>query len=175
MLHFTPCIEDLIDNSYCQRLSEMLYAEKKHWEQHKAVPGLGAMLPDEAGLYMFVWEPRFTLRTTSTETSNLRWVLYIGKAGGPGGKGTIRNRYTSEYSKYVGQDPSPLWDTQVVTKRDKRLARYLTLRPLDFWFLPIDDVQEIERLERKLIKLLRPPLNDQHGAKLRAGNPIPVT
>jgi hypothetical protein len=173
-LPFAPCIESLIDDEYCQHMSRMLEGEDKHWERKKAVPDLSQVLPSETGLYMFVWQPKFTLRVAPERNLALQWVLYVGKAGGTTGGGNIKNRYHSEYSKYVGRDPSILWEKQNATKREQFLARYLTLQPLEFWFLTVSNVNEIELMERKLIKLLRPPLNIQHGVRLRAGKPEKV-
>jgi|GEM_PF-2055830 len=174
-LPFAPCIESLIDDEYCQHITGMLEGEDMHWERKKAVPGLGQSLPDSPGLYMFVWQPKFKLRVALDERIALHWILYVGKAGGSVGGGNIRNRYLNEYSKYVGKDPSCLWEKQDTTKRELVLARYLTLQPLEFWFLTVSNANEIELMERKLIKLLRPPLNIQHGTKLRAGKSEKVT
>lgn len=174
LLHFAPCIERLIDDEYCLNLSNSLCLEESCWERHKAVAGLGPSLPNEPGLYMFVWNPKFSVRFTSEQSASFRWVLYVGKAGEEGGSGSIKNRYLTEYSKYVGKDASQLWETKEATKREEKLARYLTLRPLEFWYLTMGNVQEIARLEHRLIKLLRPPLNIQHGAKLRLGKPQPL-
>lgn len=174
ILPFAPCVERLIDNAYCMNLSKLLASEGTHWERQKAVPTLGPMLPNAPGLYMFVWQPYLWFQTGPEQSVNFPWVLYVGKAGGPEGNGVIRNRYQNEYCKFVGGDASQLWKTQEPTKREERLARYLTLRPLEFWWLTIDNIYEIERLERKLISSLRPPLNDHYGVKLRAGKPVPV-
>ena len=103
------------------------------------------------------------------------WVLYVGKAGERDGtRDTIKNRYQQEYSKYVGQNATCLWEDTAAESREQRLSRYLTLRPLEYWFLTLDDVRDIQVLERKLIRLLRPPLNQQHGRKLRSGKTVPA-
>ena len=170
-LPFVPCIENLIDDEYCQHISAMLEGENMHWERKKAVSDLGHALPSEAGLYMFVWQPKFTMRVAPQQKISLQWVLYVGKAGGASGGGNIKDRYLNEYSKYVGKDPSYLWEKRDVIRREQVMARYLTLQPLEFWFLTVSNISEIELMERKLIKLLRPPLNIQHGVRLRAGKP----
>jgi hypothetical protein len=125
---------------------------------------------------MFVWRPEFTLRFAAPpEIERLSWVLYVGKAGKQGGTtDTIKHRYIGEYSKYVGKDPSCLWDSNAPKDREDRLARYLTLRPLEYWFLIVEDLRDILILERKLIRLLRPPLNQQHGPRIRPGKPVPA-
>ena len=170
-LIFMPRIEHLIDHEYCLNLNELLLQEGYKWEKRKATSELGISLPDEAGLYMFVWKPTFSLTFDSgTVEEYLSWVLYIGQAGGKEEEtGTIKKRYTGEYYKYIGKDISQLWEKDEITKREQLLARYLTLRPLEYWFLTVDNKSEIHLLERKLIKLLRPPLNRQYGPKLRTG------
>lgn len=175
LLSFQPCIEMLIDSSHCQHLDKIIHDANVKWERKKAVDTLGGSLPRMKGLYMFVWKPEMVFRFAATPaTEQLFWVLYVGKAGIEGGKDdTIRDRYISEYSNYVGKDAKCLWDTHVaVTEREQRLARYLTLRPLEYWFLEIPDVRDILILERKLLKMLRPPLNTQHGPKVRPGKTV---
>lgn len=175
ILQFQPSIELLMDSAFCQGLDRIIHKPGLMWEKRKATDGLGASLPDMPGLYMFVWRPEFTLRFDAGYTERFAWVLYIGKAGKEEGKtDTIRHRYVGEYSKYVGRDPSCLWDSHAAKDREDRLSRYLTLRPLEYWFLTVDDVRDILILERKLIRLLRPPLNQQHGPKVRLGKPVPA-
>jgi len=175
VLAFQPSIELLIDSHHCQAINSFLHQPGILWERKKAVDSLGNSLPDSPGLYMFVWRPELTLRFANTETERFGWVVYIGKAGTEEGRrDTIKQRYVSEYSKFVGKDPSCLWDTSPVEDRESRLARYLTLRPLEYWFLTMQDVREIQLLEKRLIKLLRPPLNLQHGVKLRPGKTVPA-
>jgi hypothetical protein len=103
-------------------------------------------------------------------------VLYIGKAGIEDGKfDTIKSRYSSEYSKYVGGDIGCLWDDKPAIEREQKLARYLTLRPLEYWFLPIPTTKDIPLLERKLVRLLKPPLNNQHsGPRIKPGKTVPA-
>jgi hypothetical protein len=67
-----------------------------------------------------------------------------------------------------------LWEDTPTESREQRLSRYLTLRPLEYWFLILDDVRDIEVLERKLIRMLWPPLNRQHKRKLRPGKTVPA-
>ncbi len=176
VLEFKPAIEALIDSKDCLALGKILHPVGLKWERINARETSGAMLPPERGLYMFVWRPELTIEFSSPpETERFCWVLYIGKAGSEGGTNdTIKNRYLSEYSKYVGKDPSCLWDSHAASKREDRLARYLTLRPLEFWFLTMTSIPDIQLMEKRLIKILQPPLNIQYGAKLRAGTPIPV-
>lgn len=170
-LYFAPSIDLLMDAEHCVTVDQMAHGSGARWERLKATPTLASQIPDETGIYMFVWRPNIALRFSAPpETERLFWILYVGKAGGPDSpNATIRNRYQSEYRKYVGRDPSCLWSGPSPDTRELRLARYLTLRPLEFWYLPIEKVAEISLLEKRLLKLLRPPLNYQHGPKLRPG------
>ena len=176
ILEFKPSIDALINSADCLDLGQVLHPSETKWERLIAVENLGSMLPAERGLYMFVWRPDLTLQFSAVpETERFFWVLYVGKAGKEGGLAdTIKNRYTTEYSKYVGKDPSCLWDSHAASKREDRLARYLTLRPLEFWYLTMTEVPDIQLLERRLIKILQPPLNIQHSRKLQAGIPTPA-
>ena len=175
ILQFQPSVELLIDSQHCQAINSVLHSPGTMWERKKAVDVLGQSLPDSPGLYMFVWRPELTLKFVNSETERFAWVIYVGKAGTEDGKrDTIKQRYVSEYSKYVGKNPSSLWDSSVVENREARLTRYLTLRPLEYWYLTMLDIREILLLEKRLIKLLRPPLNMQHGVKLRPGKPVPA-
>jgi hypothetical protein len=175
-LQFQPSIEHLMDSQFCKGLDKILHTQGVKWERRKAVATLGASLPDEKGLYMFVWKPDLVFRFAAVpETEQPCWVLYVGKAGTEEGKSdTIKHRYLNEYCKYVGTDASCLWDSHAPLDREQKLARYLTLRPLEYWFLSIADVRDILVLERKLIRLLRPPLNRQHGPKIRPGKTVPA-
>jgi hypothetical protein len=175
-LYFSPSIELLMDADHCRTINQIVHQSGTQWERLKAVPTLWSQLPNISGIYMFVWTPDVALRFASApEVERFFWVLYIGKAGEPEApNATIRSRYKSEYTKYVGRDPSCLWDGSSPDTRESRLTKYLTLRPLEFWYLSIDQVSEIVLLEKRLLKLLKPPLNYQHGPKLRLGKPMPA-
>jgi hypothetical protein len=45
---------------------------------------------------------------------------------------------------------------------------------LEYWYLLLDDARDIPVIERKLVSLLAPPLNIQHGPKLKVGKPQPA-
>ncbi len=85
---------------------------------------------------MFVWRPCLTLRfDPHDEMQVVTFVLYVGKAGVEGGvSDTIQSRYQGEYSKYIARDASSLFGGE--GSRDTRRAtrKYLTLRPLEYWF-----------------------------------------
>lgn len=175
-LPFVPSIERLIDSQSCKALADVFHEANGKWERRKAVPNLGQSLPRERGIYAFVWKPDFVFRfAASPEIEQLSWVLYVGKAGEEGGKNdTIHHRYVNEYSRYVGRDVSGLWDRSIPTRREERLARFLTLRPLEYWFLLVPEISDIPVLERRLIKLLQPPLNRQYGPTISPGKPVPA-
>lgn len=176
-LTFEPSIELLLDSDFCQGIDRIVHAVGgTRWERRVAVEDLGNSLPDVRGLYLFVWRPSFQFRFAAEPFSErLSWILYVGKAGIEGGQSdTIRHRYLVEYRKYVGGDPSQLWDTKDAN-RAQRLATYLTLRPLEYWFLPLEEPRDVEVLERKLLRMFRPPLNRQYGGpRMRPGKPEPA-
>ena len=177
LLQFQPAIELLMDSQHCKALDKIIYEPGMRWERKKAVATLGSSIPDEKGLYMFVWRPELIFRfSAAPEIEQFSWVLYVGKAGTEEGKSdTLRSRYVNEYSKYVGKDASCLWGNSVPVDREQRLSCYLTLRPLEYWFLPIATVKDIPVLERRFIRLLRPPLNLQHsGPRIRPGKTMPA-
>lgn len=174
-IHFSPRIDSLMDSELCRRLSMLLHNNSK-WVRQKATANLAEMLPSKRGLYMFIWRPEFIFRCEEVpEVERFFGVLYVGKAGIENGTNdTIKQRYKSEYSKFVGQDADLLWTTTVPTKRHERLGKYLTLRPLEFWHLEMESIPDIHQFEKKLISMFRPPLNDQHLHYLRPGKPEPA-
>lgn len=171
-LSFLPPLECLLDEEHSRAVFDHIRDNTCHWEQYLATPRLGRSLPKSPGVYMFVWRPavRFDF---STDAHDLTWILYVGATGGTSGA-TIRRRY-DEYKRYVAGCPRQLWDNTVPLDRRKRLTKFLSLRPLYFWCIALDDRAAIEDTERALIKLLNPPLNVQH-ASIRAtpGNPEPA-
>ena len=176
VLPFTPCIEKLIDAEHCKQIGSLLHQNGARWERHKATNSLYNTLPAVRGVYMFVWRPCLTLKLDPNgEIQLVTFVLYVGKAGVDGGvSDTIKSRYQSEYSKYIAKDASALWDQSIAETREDRLEKYLTLRPLEYWFLPVERVKDIPQMEKQLIKMLRPPLNTQHGIRLRPGKSEPA-
>lgn len=175
-LSFEPAIEILIDSVHCESLVKSIHQGGSKWERMVATPALAAMLPAERGLYMFVWRPMLALKFAQPPNEErFCWVLYVGKAGqSDGTSDTLKDRYGSEYCKYVAKDATCLWDETPAESREERLSRYLTLRPLEYWYLTLDNVRDIEVLEKRLIRMLRPPLNQQHGRRLRPGKPVPA-
>lgn len=177
-LQFEPDIARLLDHEACERVCRDLGENGARWERRKAVASLGRQLPDERGLYMFVWVPgiRFELAAEDMRRHDLAWVLYVGKAGVEDGRvDTIRSRYTGEYSKFVARSPERLWEPARATPtRSDRLARYLTLRPLEYWYIELSAVDRILELESTLLATLRPPLNTQTGPRARLGTAAPA-
>ena len=175
-LKFIPNIAQLLDRDVPAGLMKEFEKADIKWERLKAVSELGragSRIPKERGVYMFVWVPgiRFAFAAPVVPDHNLAWVLYVGKAGVEGGeKDTLHQRFSSDYARFVGQHPDALWarDTGAVD-RDAQLSRYLTLRPLEYWYLTITDVARIKDIESRLVSSLRPPLNKRgllarHGA-----------
>lgn len=173
-IHFAPCIERLLDEELCQSVVQIMQTSGVKWERFAAHDNLAAQLPAARGVYMFVWCPPIAFGFTETQQQSLPWILYVGKAGTKGGVAdTLPARYKT-YQTHIGKPPAKLWDQRPPCTREERLARYLTLRPLEYWFITLDEVQKITRLEKHLIKLFRPPINDQHARCLRPGRSAPA-
>ncbi|MCG3773405.1 MAG: hypothetical protein JW395_0212 [Nitrospira sp.] len=167
-LEFQPGLERLIDSDHCRQLSGNFSRHGK-WEKKIAAESIAGQIPAERGLYMFVWTPEFAF-TFEGYSRQPSWILYVGKAGvEEGTNDTLRHRFSSEYRRFVGGDPRILWEPSPPQDRRARLEKYLTLRPLEYWFLIVPNICEIMALEKKLLKMFRPPLNYQHtwGARLR--------
>ena len=167
-IHFDVPIDRLMDQTYCATLNADLERATPHgWERRVAMPDMKTMIPNAAGVYMFVWHPMFSIRLAATETSwSFPWILYIGKAGGRNSAGTLRSRYRGEYSKYVRQDPERLWEGPQPGRKGM-LSRYLTLLPLEYWYAVVDEPDLVDDLEARLYNLIAPPLNSSGGPRLR--------
>lgn len=170
VLEFQPRIEKLVDVDHCRSLQNFVHGFGSKWERRNATSTLGDNLPSVQGIYMFVWTPSFEYVFDTGHRESINWILYIGKAGVVDGKfDTIKNRYITEYRRYLGCNLSSLWDTSTVETRDQRLKRYLNLWPLFYWYLPLPgtDPKEIELAEKQLIRIYNPPLNILHTRRLR--------
>lgn len=167
-LRFILPLSIWLDDEHMAALGDHICKHGSGWEKRKATKTLGGQLPPEHGVYMFVWAPAFDIHAEST-TLGSRRVLYIGKTD----RTTFRSRYISEYRNYITDEPEKLWDTNE-TSRKARLAKYLQVRPLEFWFTSIDSNDEIARIESKLIRIFNPPLNKQGGPRLQAGKKVPA-
>ncbi|TWT50976.1 hypothetical protein Pla22_37200 [Rubripirellula amarantea] len=176
-LEFQPRIEKLVDFEHCRQICDFVHGFEAKWERHVATSSLHTTLPRERGVYMFVWRPPFEFAFDPNGKECVNYILYVGKAGIENGTtDTIRDRYYSEYRKFVNCDPNTLWDRTADTTREQRLRKFLNLRPLEFWMLPLPliDAKEIELVERQLIRVFNPPINRTHGTRLRPSKPEPA-
>ncbi|MCP2281082.1 hypothetical protein APR09_006693 [Nocardia amikacinitolerans] len=159
----------MLDVESCRQLDQDLRDFASPWEVYQATEALQASLPDLPGLYMFVWRPEFQFSVDSRPShGSFPQLLYVGQAGASrtDDGNTIRSRYR-EYSRYLQASPESLWaDTEPKT-REQRLSRYLPLRPMEFWCTTVSDRNQIRGLEKRLIRLWNPPLNDSDRPKLR--------
>jgi hypothetical protein len=163
-LLFRPPFQLLLDIEHCRAWESELRAHCARWEVRQATADLWQSLPSCAGLYMFVWRPAFNFSTAAPETDQaFGWILYIGETGAGDSKATFKSRYKGEYRKLLGGDPRELFQQDLPAGRLGRLQRYLTLRPLEFWFAEIEDRDQISILEKQLIRSFSPPLNDKHS------------
>ena len=163
-----------MDLDYCAAISEELRRYGGEWEVRKATPNLWRQIPEKCGVYLFLFESYLALRTAGGTDFHPSVVLYVGRAGDQLSKKTLRDRYRYEYSKYVGGDLSLLWGEDRASTRAERLARYLTIYPLQYWFSTIEDNNRIVEVERSLIKLLNPPLNVVGRSKVRISSSSPA-
>ncbi len=163
-----------MDTEFCDAFSKLLAEHGEQWEIRKATPTLWKQIPERSGVYMFIFESSFSLKAASGDLFHPRLVLYVGRAGDKESRKTLRDRYRAEYSKYIGGDMNTLWNDESPATRSARLARYLTIYPLQYWFCAIADHTRIAALEGALIKLLNPPLNISGRAKLKVSSPTPA-
>ena len=158
------------DVAHCAQVTARLAELCPHgWEVLEIKDGraTAAGLPREPGVYMFVWHPTLELRLAAGGATRFKYVLYVGVAGKPGSANTIRARYEGEYMKYIDGDPEQLWSDAPCELRADRLARYLTLRPLEIWYLCLSEVSDLLRLESRLMALFNPPINKQGRGRVR--------
>jgi hypothetical protein len=166
----------LLDRAHCRSLQRDLAEFASPWEVRSVTDQLGETLPDTPGLYMFVWRPDFAFQMASdSKPEGPLQVLYIGQAGGGrNSSGTLRGRYKG-YRKYLNGNPEEIWtDGAIPTRREGILARYLPLRPLEYWCSEVEDSSRVSLLEDRLIKLLNPPLNINQGPRLRPQSAQPA-
>jgi hypothetical protein len=112
---------------------------------------------------MFVWRPWIDFTLDPNGNQQLLQILYVGLAGarrfeGDPNSNTIKARFKG-YKKFLRADPKNLWSQFEPQGRDQTLSRYLTLRPLEYWFAAISNADTLESLEDRLIKTLNPPCN----------------
>lgn len=163
-----------MDVDLARVLKRDLEAGGHAWEVRRVTPSLGDMLPSKCGLYMFVFRSHLTMPMADGAEHRPSWVLYVGRAGNVESARTLKDRYKSEYAKYVCKDPECLWSESPVLSRAEALKRYLCIWPLEYWFLVMDDRATIALLEDRLIKLFAPPLNRNGRLRVRTGPPRPA-
>ncbi|MEZ0094109.1 hypothetical protein [Streptacidiphilus sp. EB129] len=160
-------ITPMMDVPAHQLLQDDLSRLASPWERLAATEGIVNAIPDEPGLYMFVWRPSIKLTMADRTEGRFHQVLYIGHAGGAGQMGnTLRNRYR-DYRKHLRGDPESLWTREPPSNRDALLTHYLALRPLEYWFTTVESRSAIKNLEDRLLHLYNPPLNTHGGPTLR--------
>lgn len=159
-----------LDQEYCKVLNNELPG---NWEVRRATKGLWRTLPEECGIYMFVFQLPLQL-TAERQKIRPHYILYIGRAGDENSTRTFRDRYKGEYDKYIEGDPAALWEDKPVSSRAEKLRKYLTIYPLEYWFYRIEDRSKISSIESKLIRFLNPPLNTVGKARLRKKTEVPA-
>lgn len=162
-----------LDVTMCDVVSADLAKGSHHWERQRAVKDLWRTLPSASGLYMFIFSSPLRLRC-NIGVHQPSWVLYVGRAGSEAAAYSIKDRYRQNYARYVEGDPELLWSAEQVVNRDQKLQRYLTIYPLEFWWLEVEDLAKIKPLEDHLIKMLDPLLNKTQKLNLRPSPPEPA-
>lgn len=162
----------LLDQGACEQLRCDLRSEGQPWEIMLANEHTWEAVPDEPGLYMFVWRPWLTFDVAEAPRSgDLRQVLYVGKAGaddaGNRTSGGLKQRYRS-YVKHLRINADILWNGTEPRTRVQMLDRYMCLRPMEYWFTVIPRYDQIPLLEDRLIKMLNPPCNRQRVPRITA-------
>jgi hypothetical protein len=171
-LPFSLPINWMLDADLGDALSKDLSVEGGSWETRRAT--LDLKVPAECGLYMFVYRSHLKLNLAHGGGHQATWVLYVGRAGSPDSEKTLRDRYKGEYCKYIGGNPENLWSSEPANNRARLLQRYLSIWPLEYWYLTVQDRNKIPDLEGRLIKLFSPPLNRNGHLRLRKGEPQPA-
>ncbi|MGH6678420.1 MAG: hypothetical protein ACREDL_05705 [Bradyrhizobium sp.] len=169
-LTMTVPIHHLMDRDFCGVVTSDLSKFCATWEKRLATPDLWKQLPAVSGVYMFVFASTLVFRTDAGSLCP-SWVLYIGRAGSADSNRTIRGRYQGEYSKHIGKSPEALWSAGAPATRDDRMAQYLTIYPLQYWFTTMSDRSQIPTIEDRLIKLLAPMMNGRQLPHFRPQTP----
>lgn len=170
---FCPSIRFAHDEDFCQTLDYDLRAIGSSWEIRKATKSLWKLLPDEKGIYMFIWKldglPFYHDKSIKHEFT---FCTYVGQAGANNSNNTLKTRYKQEYSKYLEAMPDDFWADQLPDDRKTKLKLILTMSPIYYWFLSISDDAKILNLESRLIQLLRPPGNSVGRRVLKPRTPV---
>lgn len=162
----------LLDTSRCQMIERQIRgaSEGGAWEIVPARAVAASSIPKEPGIYMFVWRPSLTfIRSKPNSPYSPRFVLYIGRAGGEESRQTLHSRFKT-YRKYLGSDPQALWSEAHLGKRVDRLSCFLSLEPIEYWFIVCSNAADIREIEARLIAVLNPPINRKREPILKVGN-----
>jgi len=173
-LNFTFPISWQMDEDACRAITDELKSHGTKWECRKAVPSLHNSIPAKTGIYMFSFHSKLSLDLASEDQFIPSWVLYIGRAGSKSSERTLKERYRSEYAKYVGGDLEELWSDAHPSCRADLMKRYLCIYPLQYWYSVVEDRTKIEYLEERMIRYLSPPLNRVGRPRVRVLEPKPA-
>lgn len=137
----------LSDRDISTDLQRTLDQADVEWMRRNASPGLARDLPRSAALYMFVWQPFFSVTLAGRERENFPMVLYVGKTT------ALRTRY-NEYASILSATRADK------DERQKLLRDLFKARQLEFWYAPVRPA-ELGELEQRLITIFDPPGNTQ--------------
>lgn len=164
----------LLDTHGTGHLLDKLRSVTGEWEVAMATDHLWQSLPSSPGIYMFVWRPEFRFPMGQHDRpDSISYILYIGQSGSDAGSQTLKDRY-KDYRRFLAGPPERLWEPTPVQTRTTKLARFLTLRPLEYWYCIVKDPAEVDLLEDQLIKVFNPPLNGPRSPKVRPKRPQPA-
>jgi hypothetical protein len=152
-------LDQVLDIGWSRDVSNSILTGKT-WVKTPVTSLLRGFLPEKAGLYMFVWKCPFPVPNNDDPNYKFSYVLYVGKAGSTDSGGTIKSRFANEYENIIGKYPESLWIRNCETRKD-RLKRILNLRELEFWYIELSKLDEIEYHESTLIRIFNPPGNSQ--------------
>lgn len=167
----TTAVELVQNEQFYSLLSNDLSAVASPWESYPLGANIFQLLPEEPGLYMFVWKPSALRFRTDSNTLYFNKVLYLGKASV-----SLKDRFRNEYRRIIeAASPELFWDDAGVDSREMRLRRIFSLTPIDIWFcrVAVNNVNLIDNLETRLITLINPPGNIQRKLK-PLGTPQPI-
>ena len=161
----------LLDRARCRMIQMLIEkASQGSWEVLPATSASVASVPPSPGVYMFVWHPTLTFcRSDPHADQTLRFILYVGKTGGSTSKATLKSRF-KDYRQYFGSSPESLWSGAALTNRRSRLRCFLSLEPLEYWFLACNSTSHIDEIEARLQSVLNPPINKKREPILRVGS-----
>ncbi len=146
-----------LDRHWCEVMSRSVLANGK-WTVMEATAGLAGHLPDQSGLYLFVWRIPFPMPTQRDSSMHFRTVLYVGQAGAKHDTGTLKKRYATEYAAIINNSPNAIWSSDM-SSRESRLSKLLSLRHLEYWYTVTPEREHLLLYENALISLFNPPGN----------------